>query len=76
MTSPDTTISTRRFCCLPVAVLLSAIGEVLPNPGGHAGLRQSLPDEVPAHSVRTLLRELLVRFIASDAIRMTLNGER
>jgi len=44
--------------------------------GGYAGLRQSLPDEVAAHSVRTLLRELLVRFIASDAIRMTLNGER
>jgi len=32
MTSPDTTNSTRRFCCRPEAVSLEVTGCVLPNP--------------------------------------------
>lgn len=32
MTSPETTISTRRFSCRPVAVALSATGVDIPNP--------------------------------------------
>ena len=32
ITSPETTISTRRFLCLPSAVELSATGVVSPNP--------------------------------------------
>src|ERR1019366_5285281 len=30
--SPETIISTRRFCCRPAAMLLSATGLVLPKP--------------------------------------------
>ena len=32
ITSPETTISTRRFLCLPSVVELSATGVVSPNP--------------------------------------------
>ena len=43
MISPETTSSTRRFCCRPVAVSFDATGWVLPNP-----LAVTEASEIPA----------------------------
>jgi len=64
MTSPDTTISTRRFSVPGGRLVVRDWGGLAKPLRRNAGVSQSFLDQVFAHSVRTLFREFLVRFIA------------
>ena len=70
--SPDTTSSTRRFCCRPEAVSLDATGIVFPNP---LAVTESsgIPDcgQIIPHRRGAVFRKLLIVVVASDAVGVT-----
>ena len=73
MTSPETTSSTRRFCCRPAAVPLDATGLSLPNPTAviFPTCNPCLYQEV-AHGIAAVLRQLQTVFVATDAVGVPL----
>ena len=76
MTSPETTNSTRRFCCRPAAVSLVATGWLSPNPW-EAMEDATIPclNQEIANRVRTVFGQAHVEVVRSDAVGMAFHFE-
>lgn len=64
-------ISTRRFCALPSAVLLLAIGLAGPRPEYGCGWRPRPGDQRAGNGIRTLLGETHVQVVTTRAVGIT-----
>jgi hypothetical protein len=75
ITSPETTMSTRRLSLRPAAVLLSATGSAFPKPSATTLLIETRTDQIVADSGGPPLRGSLIVFIAADAVGVALDDK-
>ena len=76
MTSPETTNSTRRFCCRPADVSLVATGWLSPNPWEPMeDVTMPCPNQEIANRVRAVFRQAHVELVRSHAVGMAFHFE-